>query len=227
MSRYFWGLLLLLWVTSSTAWAAEVCGNGVDDDGDGFSDESCYPGLTNPLVDSPLPVRETGLISPSTGSLYYPVAPDLSAKTPWGPSLVFRRTYASQIQPPGTPTGWKQPLGDRWTHNYMGWIIDYGTSMVVRLPTGQEVVAVYSGVPCKYNVRGGQGGKLTHCAGQGYYVSMLDGSSLSYATTAYSAVPMLQWINGRSNSGSLYITYGISNQVGTVTDASLNRQLAI
>jgi hypothetical protein len=47
--------------TRALAQTAEVCGNGVDDDSDGFADESCYPGLTAPLVDSPLSTADTGL----------------------------------------------------------------------------------------------------------------------------------------------------------------------
>jgi RHS repeat-associated protein len=227
-------LVTCLFALASTSVAlaqtAEVCGNGVDDDGDGFSDESCYPGLTSSLVDSPLSTRDTGLISPSTGSLHYRLPPDISPRVPYGPSLAFQRTYASKIDPGASAPAWKKPLGDRWIHNFMGWIHDYGTSMVIRLLTGQEITAVFvSG--CNYATRGGQATKgLVHCAGSGYTLTLLDGSSLSYAAQGGSGgVAMLTRISDPGSSftgGQVSISYsGITNQVTSVYDASGNRSL--
>src|SRR5688500_20041222 len=121
----------LLAITASPAVAVpEICGNGVDDDSDGFADESCYPGLLG-MVDSPLEPDDTGLISPSTGSLYYEFPPDVEPLVPFGPSITFIRTYQSMYNPGVSPPAYKKPLGDRWTHNFMGWVIDNGTTIVV------------------------------------------------------------------------------------------------
>src|SRR6185436_20253394 len=108
-------------LSSSAEAAPEVCGNGVDDDSDGFADESCYPGLTTGITESPLSTADTGMVSPSTGSLYYSLPPDVAAKVPFGPSLMMKRTYASFYNPGASPPAYKKPLGDRWIHSFMGW----------------------------------------------------------------------------------------------------------
>src|SRR6266480_1661132 len=100
---------------SPSAWAtAEICGNGVDDDGDGYADEGCYPGLTTGITDSPLSTADTGLISPSTGSLYYPLPPDVAPKTAIGFPIAMRRTYASMVNLGASPPAYRKPMGDRW-----------------------------------------------------------------------------------------------------------------
>lgn len=76
--------------------AAEICGNGVDDDGDGLLDEGCFPGLTTGVCESPLSCHETGMVSPLTGQLRYQLPPDVAPKVPFGPGVGLRRWYASQ-----------------------------------------------------------------------------------------------------------------------------------
>jgi hypothetical protein len=221
-------VLVGLAAAEAAAQAAEICGNGADDDADGFADESCYPGLTNPLVDSPLSTNDTGIISPSTGSLYYTLPPDVAPRVPLGPGLRFQRAYASKIDPGASPPAWKKPLGDRWVHNFMGWITDYGTTLVIRLPSGQDITAVFVG-SCNYQTRGGQKTKsLVHCSGGGYTLTMLDGSSLYYAPQFFSGgVPMLQQIKdaGSAFNNSVNISYNGSNQVESVSDGLGNRSL--
>jgi hypothetical protein len=171
------GMVVCLFASRASAQTAEVCGNGVDDDGDGFADEGCYPGLTNPLVDSPLSTADTGLISPSKGALYYPMPADIAAKTPYGPPLALRRTYVSMNNPGATPPPSRKPMGDRWIHNFMSWIDDFGSTLVIHLPTGQEITATLLST-CVYQARGGQAVKsVSHCSGGSTTVTMLDGST--------------------------------------------------
>jgi len=171
-------MLLLGLASSASAQTAEVCGNGVDDDGDFFADEGCYPGITNPLVDSPLSTADTGLISPSKGALYYPMPPDVWARAPYGPSISFHRTYVSQNNPGASPPAYRKPLGDRWIHNYMSWIDDHVDKLTIHMPSGQEIEAkILSG--CNYEVHGGQAVlSFTHCSGGNFTMTMLDRSSL-------------------------------------------------
>src|SRR6266704_288568 len=83
-------------VISTTAEAtSEICGNGVDDDLNGLTDEGCYPTLTTGVCESPLSCGDTGMISWSTGSLHYDLPPDIAPAVPFGPGIGFRRFYTS------------------------------------------------------------------------------------------------------------------------------------
>src|SRR6266540_2794651 len=97
MTKHTLRSLLLLALATSTAHAVpEICGNGLDDDSDGFLDEGCYPGLAG-VNDSPLSTADTGIVSPSTGSLYYQLPADVAPKVPFGVSIALRRIYTSQL----------------------------------------------------------------------------------------------------------------------------------
>jgi hypothetical protein len=213
-----------LFASRANAQTAEVCGNGIDDDADGFADEGCYPALTNPLVDSPLSTADTGLISPSKGSLYYAMPPDIAAKTPYGPRLSFQRTYVSMHNPGVSPPAYRKPMGDRWIHDYMSWIDDYGTSLVIHMPNGQEIKAVDLGL-CNWEVRGGHPVKqLTHCPGGGYSLVTLDGRRMFWSYIF--GVPLLESICDTNTTLScVNLTYNASNQVTDATDASGHRNL--
>ena len=54
MRRTFLVSFALALLTASSAHAAEICGNGIDDDADGLEDEGCYPTLTTGQCESPL-----------------------------------------------------------------------------------------------------------------------------------------------------------------------------
>ena len=69
MSKQFLLSLLALASLVSSAAAAEICGNGIDDDSNGLVDEGCYPSLTTGQCESPLSCADTGDVSPRTGSL--------------------------------------------------------------------------------------------------------------------------------------------------------------
>jgi hypothetical protein len=124
------GFALALVMTAS-ANAAEICGNGLDDDADNLADEGCYPGLTTGQCESPLSCDETGMVSPSTGSLRYSLEPDVAPKVPYGPGIGLRRFYTSMYAPGGAAPVYRKAMGDRWQHTYMTWL----DKLTARTPT--------------------------------------------------------------------------------------------
>lgn len=89
---------LLVTALAAPVGAAEICGNGVDDDSDGMADEGCYD-LASGVCESPLSCHETGMVSPLVGSLRYQLPPDVAPKVPFGPGVGLRRFYSSQFWP--------------------------------------------------------------------------------------------------------------------------------
>jgi len=83
----------------ASARAAEICGNGQDDDGDGLLDEGCYSTLTTGVCESPLSCNETGMVSPLLGALRYQLPADVAPKVPYGLGIGLRRFYGSQLAP--------------------------------------------------------------------------------------------------------------------------------
>lgn len=49
------GLFALVSIIATPAWATEICGNDIDDDGNGMTDEGCAPSLTSEICESPCP----------------------------------------------------------------------------------------------------------------------------------------------------------------------------
>jgi hypothetical protein len=82
-------LTTLISITFAThAWATtEICGNDIDDDGNGLTDEGCYPTMTTGVCESPLSCGDTGMVSWSTGSLHYDLPPDIAPAVPYGPGI--------------------------------------------------------------------------------------------------------------------------------------------
>jgi RHS repeat-associated protein len=104
------------------AQTAELCGNLIDDDNDGRTDEECYPSMAT-TCESPLSCSDTGWVSWTTGSLHYDLPPDVAPRSPYGHDIVFRRFYTSQYAPGALPASVNRtPLGPGWQHNYMSWI---------------------------------------------------------------------------------------------------------
>jgi hypothetical protein len=91
-----------------TARAAEICGNGIDDDSNGRADEGCHA----MQCESPLSCADTGMVSPLRGSLRYQLPPDVAPKVPFGPGIGLRRFYASHYQP-GPPAPAFQAAGTK------------------------------------------------------------------------------------------------------------------
>ncbi|MFN0251955.1 MAG: hypothetical protein ACKV2T_34080 [Kofleriaceae bacterium] len=127
-------IILSMFLLGSIAEAAEVCGNGLDDDADNLADEGCYPGLTSGVCESPLSCTSTGMVSPLLGGLRYQLPPDVAPRVPYGIGISFARFYTSLYAPAGGAPAWQKPLGDRWQHTYSTWITKTGTP-----PTGHLI----------------------------------------------------------------------------------------
>ena len=96
------GLAVAIVLVSARANAtSEICGNSIDDDGNGLVDEGCYPTLTTGVCESPLSCGDTGMVSWATGSLHYDLPPDIAPAVPYGPNIGFRRMYTSMYSPSG------------------------------------------------------------------------------------------------------------------------------
>jgi hypothetical protein len=136
-------IITFLVTVASAAEAAEVCGNSVDDDADGFADEGCY-NLSSGQCESPLSCADTGDVSPVMGSLRYQLAPDVAPGVPYGPGIGFRRFYLSQYAPGGSPPAYRTSLGPRWGHTYATWIDDVSgggpTKVILHTTRGQDVL---------------------------------------------------------------------------------------
>lgn len=149
MKRQLVLAILLIAFFSSAAVAAEICGNGIDDDGDGLLDEGCAPTAVTGVCESPLSCGETGMVSPSTGALQYALPADVNPRVPWGPGIGLRRFYTSKYDPGAAAPAWKKPLGDRWQHTYMTWLAQTGSgpgsTIALHTTRGQDVLFTYSG----------------------------------------------------------------------------------
>jgi hypothetical protein len=115
-------ILAAVLLAPSLASAAEICGNGLDDNSNGLADEGCYPTLTTGVCESPLSCGATGMVGPTTGSLRYSLPPDVAPSVPFGPGIGFRRFYTSMYAPGAASPWYRHPMGDRWQHTYSTWI---------------------------------------------------------------------------------------------------------
>src|SRR5262245_11372298 len=115
------GLIFAAIAAGHEARAAEVCGNLTDDNGNGMTDEECYPSMAS-VCESPLSCSDTGWVSWSTGSLHYDLPADVAPRSPYGHEIGFRRFYTSMYAPGASPASVNRtPLGPRWQHNFMSW----------------------------------------------------------------------------------------------------------
>ena len=230
MKRELLMSLLALGLISSSAGAAEICGNGIDDDGDSLLDEGCAPTAVTGVCESPLSCGETGMISPSTGALQYSLPPDVNPRVPYGPGIGLRRFYTSKYDPGVGAPAWKKPLGDRWQHTYMTWLSQtgsgVGSTIALHTTGGQDVLFKfdhsnaflheYFTPQSGYHVK-----ELRHVPGfsGGYDLTLLTGEKLKYDNTG-----RLTQI-ATPNSNAVTLTYDGSGQVSTVMDAQGSRRL--
>jgi hypothetical protein len=98
-----------------------------------------------------LSCAETGMVSPTTGSLRYALDPDVAPRVPWGPGIGFRRVYLSQFGPGGGAPAYRTSLGPRWGHthrqhaNITGcWTNVRAASLLVLLLTSPVLAGTYS-----------------------------------------------------------------------------------
>ena len=227
---------LLILLASSTialdaldADAAETCGNGVDDDADGIADEGCYPTLTTGQCESPLSCVETGMVSPTTGSLRYGLDPDLAPRVPWGPGIGFRRVYLSQFAPGGGAPAYRTSLGPRWGHTYATWIdsLSSPTRAVLHTAQGQDVLLNKTSSDATWDYFTPTPGhhfkqfKRRLAAPNEYEITTLTGESMMYDGTGR----LKQVRDSLATPNVVNLEYDVNAQVSRVIDASGKRQL--
>ena len=213
----------------------EICGNGIDDDGNGLTDEGCYPTLTTGLCESPLSCGDTGMVSWSTGSLHYDLPPDIAPAVPYGPGIGFRRFYTSMYSPSGAePTTVNHtPLGPNWQHTYMTWLYAFndGTTnrIVLHTSSGRDVYYTDAGACGSYECYTPQAGDhvlslKVDTANNLYYVQLLTGETLKY--NSYGQISEI-WDTVAPTPNKVHITWDSTDNgnVSTVTDASGTRRL--
>src|SRR5262249_43613191 len=211
--------------------ASEICGNGIDDDGNGMADEDCYPSMSS-VCESPLSCSDPGWVSWSTGSIHYDLPPDVAPKSPYGHDIPFRRFYTSQYAPDISSWVNTAPLGPRWQHNYMSWIHMQDDPLVAALhtPDGRDVV---------FNATGSTGIWVYYApqAGQHYQYLRRRNDKMFFELKTLVGDTLLYDTNGRlievwdavaePNTNKVVIDYTgySSGNVDTVTDATGARRL--
>ena len=232
--------LVALFATSSVliatpAWAtAEICGNGIDDDGNGLTDEGCYPTLSTNVCESPLSCGDTGMVSWSTGSLHYDLPPDISPAVPFGPGIGFRRFYTSMYSPGANPTSvHKTPLGPNWQHTYLTWTYLTGTGtgqkIVLHTSQGRDVLYTYSSNSGGWDYFTPQAGEhvmsLKHntASPNQFQVQLLTGETLVYNSSGQ----ISEIWDTLPTPNKVLITWDstTNGNVSTVTDANGRRRL--
>lgn len=218
------------------AMAAEVCGDGLDNDSDGMADDGCWPAAVTGVCESPLACAVTGAIAPKLGSVVYELEPDVQAHVPYGPTLSLRRTYMSAYQPSAGTAAYRRALGSGWQHNWMSWL-DKDTApnpdqVIVHLPTGREVLFRYASTTGGYDYYTPQVG--AHCdylrqstsAPNKWQLRMLTGEVYVYSTSG-SVGKLTEVWDTLSTPNILTITYDANGQVQYVTDAIGARRLSL
>ena len=212
----------------------EICGNGIDDDGNGMTDEGCYPTLTTSVCESPLSCGDTGMVSWSTGSLHYDLPPDIAPAVPYGPGIGLRRFFTSMDTAATNPTSVNHtPMGPHWNHTYMTWVYVFtdggGTHRIVHHTSqGRDVYYTRSTV---------NGCIETYTPQAGDHVLSMTNDTCKTVTTVqlltgekllYNNVGQIYEIDdtlSTPNAVSITWTSTTNGNVSTVTDASGERRL--
>ncbi len=219
-------------VLPALAEAAEICGNGLDDDADSLTDEGCYPGLTTDVCESPLSCAETGLVSPIMGSLRYQLPPDVAPRVPYGSGIGFRRFYTSMYAPAGGTPAWHKPMGDRWQHTYSTWITKTGSPpsghLIWHTNKGQDARAAYSSSASGWDNYTLQAGfhvmylRQRQASPNEFQLRTLTGETFVYNSSGRLTEI---WDSLSPTPNKVLLTYDGSSQLSTVTDASNKRRL--
>lgn len=227
MTKILFTLATLLALTGSAAAAPEICGNGVDDDSDGFADEGCWPAGMHSLCESPISCKLSGDIAPKSGGLVYQLPPDLNPKVPFGPSIPFIRRYVSLYEPGAASPQNRRAMGAHWQHNWQSWLDKTGSNVVVHLTTGQDVLFTPISPSGGYDYYLAQAGYhfkyLRQPTGGGNWeLRTLNGETFAYDWIS-SAGKLVELRDSVGNKVTL--AYDSSNRVLSVTDASLAKSL--
>ncbi len=222
------GLLILAPLTAD---AQETCGNLVDDDSDGLTDEQCNPAAVTGVCESPISCGTTGAVAPRTGQLVYNEPADIAPRVPFGPPLALSRNYASLA---ATQSGYLGSLGKGWRHSFMGWL-DPSTAetdeVIVRLTSGQEVLFSFDddASTATYDVYEPQPGYHVdvlrrHTSTDVWELITLEGWTYEYDDASCGGLRMLKRIADGFGQG-LALDYDGSCYLTTVTDADGEREL--
>ncbi len=216
--------------TPRPALAADACGDGVDNDNDGFADDGCMPQVTTGVCESPLDCGDTGAVSPGTGALTYELPPDLSPEVPYGLPIEFRRIYTSMYAPGGSAPAYRKPMGERWQHPYMSWL-DLNTGKVVlHTPQGQDVLFTYGSTAGGYDYYTPQPGfhvvhlRQATSSPNKWELKTLEGRVLVYDWSSPTG-KLIEMRDSLATPNVVTIAYDGNDQVSTVTDASTKRRL--
>ena len=221
-------------LTSTRAFATtEICGNDIDDDGNGLTDEGCYPTLSTGVCESPLSCADTGMVSWSTGSLHYDLPPDIAPTVPYGPAIGFRRFYTSMYSPGSSPTSInKTPLGPGWQHTYMTWIDRYTVSSIEHIvwhtSQGRDTYYTYATTSGSWKSYTAQNGEHVmsmryNTSTLEYQVQLLTGEIIHY--NQYGQVTEIDDTEPTPNSVMITWDSTTNGNVSTVTDASGEHRL--
>jgi RHS repeat-associated protein len=235
VKRCILAALISIFAMSERAYAAEICGNDIDDDGNGMIDEGCAPTLTTGVCESPLSCGLTGIVSWSTGALHYDLPPDVTPTVPFGPNVGLRRFYTSMYSPGTGPASVNHtPLGTHWQHTYMSWVDRYQVTGVYKIVlhrgNGSEIYATYASTAGGWESYTPQAGfhvmsiKRNTASPNQYQVQLLTGETLVYNSLGQIAEI---WDNLAPTPNKVLITWTSTSagNVSTVTDASGKRRL--
>jgi RHS repeat-associated protein len=221
--------LLITMAIAGTANAAEICGNGVDDDGDGNVDDGCYPSLTTGQCENPLSCSQTGDVSPGTGSLRYEMPADVMPNVPYGLGISFRRYYESQYAPGAGAPAYRKAFGERWGHSYASWLDKTPLSRIIlHLPRGQDARFSFTSTAAGWdNYNAFQIGfhfqfmRQRTTAPFEYQLRTLTGETLVYDSNG----KLIELWDTLATPNKVLLTYDGSGMLSTVTDASGKRRL--
>jgi RHS repeat-associated protein len=232
MRRFLTGLAAsLLVLCPVTADAQETCGDLVDNDSDGLTDEQCNPAAVTGVCESPISCGTTGAVAPRTGQLVYNEPADIAPRVPFGPPLALGRNYGSLA---ATQSGYLGSLGKGWRHSFMGWL-DPSTAetdeVIVRLTSGQEALFAFDDElsTSEYDVFAPQPGYHVDTLRRDtttdvWQLITLEGWTYEYDDSSCGGLRMLVRIEDEFGQG-LALDYDGSCYLTTVTDADGEREL--
>ncbi len=225
--------------------AVEVCGDGADNDANSLVDEGCNSTGVVSVCESPLSCGVAGAVAPKTGALVYSVMPDLAPRVAYGPGLVFRRTFLSQYDPGyfgGGASDYRDSLGYRWHHAYMGWLEKFSTpspdEVVLHTTSGQDVLFKYSTNDGSYDKYSPQAGwhfdylRQKTASGAGQYdweLRTLTGEVFVYdgSGTGDHVAKLIEVRDTLATPNKVTISYNGDGKVYQVTDASTTKYLQL
>jgi hypothetical protein len=222
VKRFILAAVIAITAMSERAYATEICGNDIDDDGNGVVDEGCAPTLTTGVCESPLSCGLTGMLSWSTGALHYDLPADLSPNVPFGPGIGLRRFYTSMYTPGTGPSSVNHsPLGTRWQHTYMAWLDRYQVAGVYKIvlhqSNGSEVYATYASTAGGWETYTPQAGfhvmsiKRNTASPNQYQVQLLTGEMLVFNSVGQIAEI---WDNLAPTPNKALVTWTSTTAVG-------------